>query len=152
MSEEERLQRTCMQWNAAKFHRFPLLSKMFHPANGGARSPAEAGILKACGVKPGVPDLLLPFPTPFFCGLSIELKAQKGRLSREQRRWLMDFHNAGYLVGVVRTLEEYENMILAFHGELFSAKRWPGSREIGGLGAMLRAREGRRQMECSGSV
>jgi len=31
----------------------------YHPANGGSRNAAEAGKLKALGVRPGVPDIAL---------------------------------------------------------------------------------------------
>lgn len=34
----------------------------FHPANGGWRSPVEAGIMQAMGVRAGVSDLFLMFP------------------------------------------------------------------------------------------
>lgn len=34
----------------------------FHPANGGYRQPAEAAILKAMGVRPGVSDMFFLFP------------------------------------------------------------------------------------------
>lgn len=36
----------------------------FHCPNGGGRSKAEAGILKAMGVLPGIPDLLIIGPQP----------------------------------------------------------------------------------------
>lgn len=35
---------------------------VFHPANGGGRSKAEAGVLKALGVLAGMPDLLVIGP------------------------------------------------------------------------------------------
>ncbi len=54
----------------------------FHPANGGARSKAEAGRFRAEGVVAGVPDLvLLANGRAYF----LELKADKGRLSPAQR-------------------------------------------------------------------
>lgn len=42
--------------------RLPKPWLVFHPANGGARTKAEAGILKAMGVLAGMPDLLLIGP------------------------------------------------------------------------------------------
>ncbi len=46
-----------------------------HIPNGGARSKAEAGILKAMGVKAGMPDLVLPIATSKYCHGYWELKA-----------------------------------------------------------------------------
>lgn len=42
--------------------------------NGGGRSKAEAGILKATGVKAGYPDLSLDLPVDAFNKLHIEMK------------------------------------------------------------------------------
>lgn len=53
--------------------------KFFHIPNGGGRSKVEAGIFKAMGVMPGVPDIMI-LPGPYF----LEVKALGGRLSPEQ--------------------------------------------------------------------
>jgi hypothetical protein len=55
----------------------------FHPANGGARSKAEAGRFRAEGVVAGVPDLVLLHKGR---ARFLELKADKGRLSDAQRQ------------------------------------------------------------------
>lgn len=52
--------------------------------NGGARSKATAGRLKAEGVSPGVPDLFVPA-----WGLWVEMKRAKGgSLGPEQKDWI----------------------------------------------------------------
>lgn len=62
--------------------------------NGGARSPATAGRLKAEGVSPGVPDLFIPA-----WGLWIEMKRAKGgKVSPEQKEWHQYLANCGYRV------------------------------------------------------
>ena len=53
-----------------------------------SRHPAEAVHLKRMGVKPGVPDLFLPFPVPPFHGLWIEMKSETGRASAVQKEWI----------------------------------------------------------------
>lgn len=54
----------------------------FHVPNGGGRSKVEGAILKAMGVKPGVPDLVIIRPNlpPAF----IELKAGNGKATATQ--------------------------------------------------------------------
>ena len=62
--------------------------------NGGARSQATAGRLKAEGVSPGVPDLFIPA-----WGLWIEMKRAKGgKVSPEQKEWHQYLANCGYRV------------------------------------------------------
>jgi hemin uptake protein HemP len=53
----------------------------FHPANGGARSPVEARILKSQGVVAGVPDIIILHDGRTY---GLELKAAEGRGSRRR--------------------------------------------------------------------
>lgn len=53
----------------------PSLSFMFAIPNGGKRDPITAARMKGEGVKPGVPDIMLPVSGQAkYCGLFIELK------------------------------------------------------------------------------
>lgn len=62
--------------------------------NGGARSPATAGRLKAEGVSPGVPDLFVPA-----WGLWVEMKRVKGgKVSTDQKDWHVYLAEVGYRV------------------------------------------------------
>lgn len=74
---EEALQRALVAQLRARLPR-PWL--VFHVPNGGGRSKAEAGILKAMGVLAGMPDLLLIGPSKPNV-LAIELKAPPRRFS-----------------------------------------------------------------------
>lgn len=74
------------------------LEWLFHIPNGGSRHKAEAGKLKAMGVKPGVPDLFLPVSRHIYHGLFIELKNETGKLSKLQSEWSFNLRNLGYLV------------------------------------------------------
>ena len=62
--------------------------------NGGGRGIREAGMLKAEGVSPGVPDLFIPS-----AAIWIEMKKRKGgRVSKEQKEWAEHLRNHGYIV------------------------------------------------------
>jgi hypothetical protein len=54
----------------------------FHPASGGWRLPVEAKILKGCGVRAGVPDIIVIKGGHTF---ALELKSPGGRLTAAQR-------------------------------------------------------------------
>lgn len=92
--------------------------------NGGKRSAITGAILKAEGVKAGVPDILVftPFADPGqdesdrdlnevrgqWChGLAIELKnGKKGRTSEHQQTWLVRLELAGWKAVVCRDIDE----------------------------------------------
>ena len=80
--------------------------KWAHVPNGGQRSKAVAGKLKAQGVKPGVPDCLIfetPPNYPMAKGVAIELKRIKGgTVSQEQRGWLDHLGSQGWCCHVAR--------------------------------------------------
>jgi len=75
----------------------------FHPANGGRRTKAEAGIFKALGVRAGVPDLIVVYRAQIF---GLELKADSGRLTPIQRQALNDMEVAGARTAVAHSLDE----------------------------------------------
>ena len=80
--------------------RVPELSRLIHVPNGEYRPKATASRLKAMGVQPGYPDLLLDVPRMGFHGLRIELKAGKNRTSAAQNEWIDYLRSAGYAVQV----------------------------------------------------
>jgi hypothetical protein len=83
--------------------------------NGGMRSKAMAGKLKAEGVRAGVPDLFLPVSVGSYHGLWLEMKTRTGgRLSPEQVSWIAHLRLQGYRVECcpgaahgVRAISEY---------------------------------------------
>ena len=88
--------------------------RIFAIPNGGARSKATAGRLKAEGVSPGVPDLFIPA-----WGLWVEMKRSKGgSLSPEQKDWIQYLESVNYRVLVGKGEADAKAKILAFkHGE-----------------------------------
>jgi hypothetical protein len=69
---------------------------MFHVPNGGHRHIKTAFDLKQEGVKAGVPDYFVPYPTKSKHGLFIELKTETGRLSKVQQDYLDRLEKLGY--------------------------------------------------------
>ena len=80
---------------------------IFAIPNGGARQKATAGKLKAEGVKPGVPDLMLPVQRGEYAGLFLEMKRRKGgTVSAEQKSWMTALTAQGYKCLVCHGAEE----------------------------------------------
>ena len=71
---------------------------VFAIPNGGHRHKQVAKMLKAEGVRPGVPDLFLPLAYGGHFGLFIEMKANDGKLSTDQLEWCKRLSNDGYCV------------------------------------------------------
>jgi VRR-NUC domain len=95
-SDEHLHQVALFHWAAVMSCRHPALLMMFAIPNGGLRSKAVAGKLKAEGVRSGVPDLFLPWVTSSKCGLFIEMKSSKGIISPAQKWWADNLTAAGY--------------------------------------------------------
>lgn len=85
-----------MRWVTLRLAAKPQL-RLFHAIpNGGARSKATAGKLKAEGVLAGVPDYFLPAARGPWHGLYLELKAEGGRPSPAQRAFAESVLREGY--------------------------------------------------------
>ena len=80
----------------------PRWSRIFAVPNGGKRNKATAGKLKAEGVRPGVPDLLLLYPSRGYHGLALELKIGMNKLSEAQRDWQLWLREHNYCVETIR--------------------------------------------------
>lgn len=75
----------------------------FHVPNGGYRSRAEAGILKAMGVRAGVMDLIFIDRGLAF---GMELKAPGEQPDDDQRGAAIDIQRAGAGYGFATTIDE----------------------------------------------
>ena len=107
---EHDLQVTCVQLFRWK-HR-ELAGLLFAIPNGGQRNAVVAAKLKAEGVVPGVPDLLLAVPRGGFHGLWIEMKNGKaGELSTAQKEMHINLRAQGYRVEVCRTFEGFVTIL-----------------------------------------
>lgn len=108
-----------MQMVTLHERRCPKLKYLAHIPNGGARSKAASGKLKAEGVKKGVPDYLWPVRSRQFIGLAIELKAQSGEVSAEQEDWIEHLQAEGWFCIVAYGWEKaWEAIEVYMHGVL----------------------------------
>ena len=91
-------------------HALPKDAVFFAVPNGGDRNPIVASKLKAEGVKPGVPDLLILWRGQTF---GLEVKTLKGRVSVAQELFHEKARRAGMFVEVVRSLSDVSRYLEA---------------------------------------
>lgn len=114
--EEHNIQAACVRWFNLQWPEYRGL--LFSVPNGGARSKATAGKLKAEGVVAGIADLILLVPRcvkahddegwyNIFHALCIEMKTAKGRQSPEQKEWQAKVVAKGYKYVVCHSIEEF---------------------------------------------
>jgi hypothetical protein len=110
---EDQIHRACADWVFAHEGTYPFLRWLMHVPNGGLRSRGEAGKMRAMGVRKGVVDWILPFPSPTgrYTGLAIEVKSDRGTVSDEQQDFLDDSAAAGWLTAVVRSSDEFVKVV-----------------------------------------
>lgn len=85
--------------------------KWCHVPNGGKRHIKTAVKMKAAGVKPGIPDIIIFDPPPCYMmgskGAMIELKRSKGgKVSDTQQEWLDYLGASGWSVAVCKGIDE----------------------------------------------
>ena len=103
----------------------PALCLLYANANGGKRSKATAGKMKAEGVKAGVPDLFLAVARHGYHGLYIEMKTTRGRLSDDQKHWDEMLRGQGFRVEMCRGQDPAKELLLAYLADgLVRWKHW----------------------------
>lgn len=109
---EDQEQIAVFAWIDLHIGRYPELALAFHVPNGGHRNPHVGAHMKRMGVRPGVPDIMLPLVTRQYNGLAIELKRQVGgRVSPEQRQWMAALDRQKWLTAVCRGADDAIDMI-----------------------------------------
>lgn len=93
---------------------YPELALLFAIPNGGARDVVTGARLKAEGVRPGVPDLLLPVGRDGFFGLFIEMKTAVGSVRPNQKVWHDRLLDEGYSVKVCRSAGDAVDTLVAY--------------------------------------
>lgn len=112
---EHQEQCTLFEWAAWQEGFWPELRMMYAIPNGGKRDIRTAAMLKAEGVKPGVPDICLPVARAGLHGLYIEMKRRKGGLvSKAQEAWMRALMDQGYMCVVCRGWEQARETILEY--------------------------------------
>ena len=89
---ESQEQRQLIQWCRTD----PKFQYLFHIPNESVGGHGWIIRNRQLGVKAGVPDLFYPVPMHGYHGLFIEMKAGRGRLSMEQRKWIKALTDLGY--------------------------------------------------------
>lgn len=96
------------------------LAWLHHIPNGGARSKAAAGKLKAEGTRRGVWDYCLPTPNSQYHGIYIELKEpgernkKQGGLTDDQVKFGTFVHRKGYATVVAYEWTEAREALVAY--------------------------------------
>jgi len=88
----------------------------YHFANERKCAPWQGKTLKKMGVKSGVADIFVAVPRLQYHGLWIELKAEGGRLSKEQKEFLARSTKRGYLAMAVWGCEAAQAVFKSYFG------------------------------------
>lgn len=107
---ETQEQKQLIQWCRSD----PRFQFLFHIPNESIGGQGWIVRNRQMGVKSGVPDLFYPVPMHGYHGMFIEMKTEKGRLSKEQKQWIDVLTTFGYKCVVAHgwmeareALEEY---------------------------------------------
>lgn len=107
---EDQLQAKCYQW---AYNTYPAIrGLLFSVPNGSSRDIREAVKLKATGLTPGIPDMILIHigstgPNP----IGFEFKTNIGILSEAQKRVHVKWQSVGVMVHVIRNFEQWCEII-----------------------------------------
>ena len=89
----------------------PELRLLYHVPNEGKRSQSGGQILKAAGLKAGVPDVCLPVARRSFNSLYVEMKFGKNKPTKSQKDFMGALEKEGAKVAVCYSAEEAREMI-----------------------------------------
>lgn len=91
----------------------PILKDLaVHIPNEGKRHPILGANLKRLGMRKGVSDIFIPYPTSSYHGLWIELKREKKyRIEKEQKEWIDKMNELGYYATFAFGWIEAKNII-----------------------------------------
>lgn len=129
--KESKLQQRCISYFRHLWPEYALL--FFSVPNGGFRNKGEAAILKAEGMLGGVADTLLLVPAKEYHGLCIEFKKEdkdydidgniivekKTYQEKEQKEWQKAAEGQGFLYKVIRSREEFDELIDWYLGKRY---------------------------------
>lgn len=96
-------------WARANEAFIPELKLLHHVPNEGKRS--NGPVLKAAGLKTGVPDLCLPVARGDFHGLYIEMKFGSGRTTKAQEEFMSMLQTQGYKTAVAYGADQAREII-----------------------------------------
>ena len=103
---------TLFNWTENNKHILPCLSLMYHIPNEGKRT--NGAVLKAMGLKSGVPDVCLPVPSHNFNGLYLEMKYGKNKPTKDQEAFMAALRQQGYKTAVCYGADEAKAEIMDY--------------------------------------
>lgn len=110
-SERTRVHLPLMKW--ARQH--PICNQyLIHIANERRCSLQQGAILKAMGVKRGVSDLFLAYPTKRYAGFWLELKAPGKKPTESQLEWFSRMEKVGFCCAWFDDWDKAKNSILEY--------------------------------------
>lgn len=107
--EEHKLQVSMVNWFRLQYP--SMRHNLFAVPNGGRRDAATGRRLKDEGVLAGVSDLILLKSNQHYGALLIETKTKKGTQRESQKEWESKITADGYKYVVVRSLDEFINVV-----------------------------------------
>lgn len=87
--------------------KYKLIDFLIKIHNEGRKSLFEAIRDKSLGIKAGVSDLFLAFPSRGYHGMWVEVKSDKGKLSKLQKNWFDKMQFMKYYTVIVRNLDDF---------------------------------------------
>lgn len=103
---EREEQAEVFRWAREQERRIPELAYLFGTFNAGKRRGRGIGMAVSTGLKPGVPDVVLPIPNARAVGLAIEMKVTGNHPTDDQTRWLEALESFGWEVHVCYSARE----------------------------------------------
>jgi hypothetical protein len=107
-STEHDEQVAVIDWIFTQLQKYPELDLVFAVPNGARLASGRdrrlaairANMLKAEGMRPGTPDLVIPSPRGGYFGMFLEMKAVGGVVSENQSQFMAQAEKYGYFCAV----------------------------------------------------
>lgn len=103
-----------MDWIFMNTNKYPELDLVFSVPNGARLASGRdkrlaairANYLKAEGMRPGAPDLVIPSPRGGYHGMFLEMKAMGGTLKENQEQFIVEAERYNYFCAVAYGADE----------------------------------------------
>jgi hypothetical protein len=106
---ESSLQQACVYWFRLAYPKY--MRSLFSIPNSGIRTLTNARRMKAEGMLAGVSDLFLAVPSNRHCGIFIEMKHGKNRLTKDQADFQKMAISNNYQVATIYNFDDFKKLI-----------------------------------------